>query len=234
MKQLKAFAKSKPTFDKNYGPYKAAYGSTPVHAASNQAIQQKTVIHSMRMVSPVALMIQLFQWNGKEINRIWKVSFPPWNSSARRWSRNTTVKPKPNAVSATVKIPAPLLLAEEWIYIYPEKNLRAYPGVERGSAEWDVTYKIRVNVEKSINQFKDSFCIAAVKPKIRKHYMQIFCLLESLNWLRSWLPTKSISINTCEASNHSLHRTYQLHNLMTLICCARKQTIFTFHLKNPA
>ena len=46
------------------------------------------------------------------------------------------------------------------IYIYPEKNLRAYPGVERGSQEWEDTYKIRVNVEKSINHFKDSFCIA--------------------------------------------------------------------------
>ena len=41
------------------------------------------------------------------------------------------------------------------IYIYPEKNLRAYPGVERGSREWEDTYKIRVNVEKSINHFKD-------------------------------------------------------------------------------
>ena len=46
------------------------------------------------------------------------------------------------------------------IYVYPEKNLRAYPGVERGSEEWDKTYKIRVNVEKSINHFKDSFCVA--------------------------------------------------------------------------
>ena len=27
------------------------------------------------------------------------------------------------------------------IYVYPEKNLRAYPGVERGSAEWEETYK---------------------------------------------------------------------------------------------
>ncbi|MEQ2661600.1 ISNCY family transposase, partial [Roseburia amylophila] len=43
------------------------------------------------------------------------------------------------------------------IYVYPEKNLRAYPGVERGSEEWEETYKIRVNVEKSINHFKDSF-----------------------------------------------------------------------------
>ena len=33
------------------------------------------------------------------------------------------------------------------IYVYPEKNLRAYPGVERGSEEWEETYKIRVNVD---------------------------------------------------------------------------------------
>lgn len=46
------------------------------------------------------------------------------------------------------------------IYIYPEKHLRAYPGVERGSEEWNETYKVRVNVEKTINHFKDSFCIA--------------------------------------------------------------------------
>lgn len=54
------------------------------------------------------------------------------------------------------------------IYIYPEKNLRAYPGVERGSAEWDETYKIRVNVEKAINHFKDSFCVANRKTQNEK------------------------------------------------------------------
>ena len=32
------------------------------------------------------------------------------------------------------------------------------------SAEWNETYKIRVNVEKSINHFKDSFCIAGFYP----------------------------------------------------------------------
>ena len=46
------------------------------------------------------------------------------------------------------------------IYVYPEKNLRAYPRVERGSAEWEETYKIRLNVEKSINHFKANFCVA--------------------------------------------------------------------------
>jgi len=45
-------------------------------------------------------------------------------------------------------------------YIYPAKNLRAYPGTLRGTKEWDDIYKTRVVVEKSINQFKDSFCIA--------------------------------------------------------------------------
>ncbi|MCF2705655.1 ISNCY family transposase, partial [Enterocloster clostridioformis] len=34
-------------------------------------------------------------------------------------------------------------------YIYPEKDFRAYPGTARGTEEWDSTYKIRVNVEKS-------------------------------------------------------------------------------------
>ncbi len=53
-------------------------------------------------------------------------------------------------------------------YIYPEKNLRAYPGVLRGSQEWDSNYKIRVNVEKSINHFKDSFCVAGRKTQNEK------------------------------------------------------------------
>jgi hypothetical protein len=34
------------------------------------------------------------------------------------------------------------------IYVYPEKNLRAYPGTLRGTDEWNSTYKIRSVVEK--------------------------------------------------------------------------------------
>jgi hypothetical protein len=44
--------------------------------------------------------------------------------------------------------------------IYPEKSLRAFPGTVRGTEEWNETYKVRVNVEKAINHFKDSFCVA--------------------------------------------------------------------------
>lgn len=48
-------------------------------------------------------------------------------------------------------------------YIYPEKDLRAYPGTLRGTSDWEETYKIRSVVEQSINHFKESFCIAGRK-----------------------------------------------------------------------
>ena len=55
------------------------------------------------------------------------------------------------------------------IYIYPEKNLRAYPGTIRDTEEWGTTYnKIRVNVKKSINHFKDSFCLAKRRTRNEK------------------------------------------------------------------
>ena len=53
-------------------------------------------------------------------------------------------------------------------YVYPQKNLRAYPGVDRDSQEWTETYKIRGTVEKSIGQFKDSFGIAGRKTRCEK------------------------------------------------------------------
>lgn len=54
------------------------------------------------------------------------------------------------------------------IYVYPEKNYRTYPGVLRGAPEWEENYKIRVVVEKSINQFKDSYCIAGRRTRNEK------------------------------------------------------------------
>jgi hypothetical protein len=45
------------------------------------------------------------------------------------------------------------------IYLYPEKDLRAYPGVLRGTDQWDITYKNRTIVERTINQFKENLCL---------------------------------------------------------------------------
>ena len=84
------------------------------------------------------------------------------------------------------------------IYIYTGKNLRAYPGVERGSQEWEDTYKIRVNVEKSINHFKDSSALRIVKPRMKKHFTLICFLQESPNLLLFSLLIRFINTNTSE------------------------------------
>ena len=54
------------------------------------------------------------------------------------------------------------------IYVYPEKDLRAFPGAIRATPEWDVTYKTRSTVERTINYFKDSLCVADRKTQNEK------------------------------------------------------------------
>ena len=49
------------------------------------------------------------------------------------------------------------------VYIYPEQDLRAFPGVIRGTPEWESTYKTRTVIERTMNQFKDSLCVAGRK-----------------------------------------------------------------------
>jgi len=46
------------------------------------------------------------------------------------------------------------------VYLYPEKDLRTFPGAIRGSDVWINSYKIRTAVERDISHFKDSFCLA--------------------------------------------------------------------------
>ena len=54
------------------------------------------------------------------------------------------------------------------VYIYPEKNLRAYPGTIRGTEEWNNTYKIRTVVERDINHIKDNLCLAGRRTQNEK------------------------------------------------------------------
>lgn len=54
------------------------------------------------------------------------------------------------------------------VYIYPEKDLRAYPGTIRGTDDWDNTYKVRTAVERSIGHFKHSFGLADRKTQNAK------------------------------------------------------------------
>lgn len=53
-------------------------------------------------------------------------------------------------------------------YIYPEQDLRAYPGVLRGTPEWEETYKIRTEVERTIDHFKTNLCVAGRRTQNEK------------------------------------------------------------------
>ena len=83
-----------------------------------------------------------------------------------KWKRDSATK-KPKRICHCDN-PCTASSCGRMIYIYPEQNLRAYPGTVRGTQEWDSTYKVRVNVEKSINHFKESFCLAGRKTQNEK------------------------------------------------------------------
>ena len=54
------------------------------------------------------------------------------------------------------------------VYIYPEKDLRAYPGTIRGTEEWDNTYKVRSVIEQTINHLKDNLGVAGRRTQNEK------------------------------------------------------------------
>ena len=47
------------------------------------------------------------------------------------------------------------------VYTYPNKELRLYPGIPRGTAHWDNLYRHRVAIERSINILKDPLGVAS-------------------------------------------------------------------------
>jgi hypothetical protein len=54
------------------------------------------------------------------------------------------------------------------VYVYPEKNLRAYPGVLRGYENWFNTYKIRTVIERDIQHIKENLCLAGRRTRNSK------------------------------------------------------------------
>ena len=69
--------------------------------------------------------------------------------------------------SAIVKTLYGVLLWQDVLSLSGEKPA-CYPGTLRGTKEWDSTYKIRVNVEKSINHFRTALCCRTCKNQNEK------------------------------------------------------------------
>ena len=249
IKQLKAFAKAN-NLDKSYDPYKAAYGSMPTHAASNQAIQQMyinghfcyaykfgIVTNGLGIVRDITFYNKEFlkahpdivvekksdspdedksladskallpmKREGSKSHLKSKIPTMKFVCPKMKWEYNKTEKTKRRVCQCDN--PCTTSSCGRMIYVYPEKNLRAYPGVERGSAEWEETYKIRVNVEKSINHFKDSFCVAN----------------------RTSIHPKSQAFDCLKLK---IYKFFCFVNYEAFLSCHKLMTA-TFHSKNPA
>jgi len=54
------------------------------------------------------------------------------------------------------------------VYVYPEKDLRAFPGTVRGTLEWSDTYKTRCTAERTIQHFKENLCLAGRRTQNEK------------------------------------------------------------------
>ena len=54
------------------------------------------------------------------------------------------------------------------VYVYPERDLRAYPGAIRGTEEWDNTYKMRTAIERDISHIKENLCLAGRRTRNEK------------------------------------------------------------------
>lgn len=75
-------------------------------------------------------------------------------------------------------------------YIDPEKNLHAYPRTFLDTNEWKAIYKIRRNIEKSIQHFKNSFYIARRKTQNKQtlHTDLLFAGIHQHQYIHSLKP----------------------------------------------
>ena len=99
-----------------------------------------------------------------------ETAFQHLNLSVQKSNGYTTKQPRnlTENASATSLALHPNVVA--WFtFIYPEKNLRTYPGTIRGTEEWDNTYKIRTVVEIDINHIKDTLCLVGRRTQNEKN-----------------------------------------------------------------
>jgi len=64
--------------------------------------------------------------------------------------------------------PCTTSLCGRMVYVYPEKDLRAFPGTVRGTQDWGDTYKIRCTAERTIQHFKENLCLAGRRTQNQK------------------------------------------------------------------
>ena len=196
LNQLKSYKKAMK-LDNSYDPYKAAYAAMPSHASSNPEIKQLyinghfcyvfkfgVITNGLEIVRHISFYNNDFLKEHPDIVVEKKSDSPlpmkPEGNTSHlccgfktfkfvcpkmTWDRCSDGKYRR---ICNCDNPCTSSTCGRMVYIYPEKNLRAYPGVIRGTNEWSSTYKIRFVVEKDINHFKDSYCLANRKTQNEK------------------------------------------------------------------
>lgn len=85
------------------------------------------------------------------------------------------------------------------VYIYPEKNLHAYPETIRGTEEWGNTYKIKTVVDREINHIKDALCLAESRTQNPKTLHADLILADITSSLQLFSLIRSNIINIFES-----------------------------------
>jgi len=85
------------------------------------------------------------------------------NRSERfKWVCHKSMK-KGNSRICTCPNPCTTSSYGRTVYTYPDKNLRLYPGIPRGTEHFDNLYRHRVTIERTINIIKDPLGVASRK-----------------------------------------------------------------------
>ncbi len=117
-----------------------------------------------------------------------------------KWTRHDDGKYRRTCLCDNPCTPSP---SGRMFHIYPEKNLRAYPGTIRGTNEWNETYKIRTTVERSIQHFKDSYKVANRKTQ-NEHTLHADLLLGGITQLLTVILADKIHKPDCLRTMKSL------------------------------
>ncbi len=129
-------------FDKSYDSYKATYGFMPSHAPS-LPMKYEGISKLRSGVTRYKFVCPKIKWvYDKTTKKVHRQCF---------CNNHCTYS-----------------ICGHTVYIYPEKNLRAYPGTIRGTEEWFNTYKIRTVVERDIQHIKDNLCLAGHRTQNEK------------------------------------------------------------------
>ena len=151
IKQLKAYAKAN-NFDSNYDPYKAAYGSMPSHSAANDQIKQLYVDGHFCYAYKIGIVT-----NGLGIIRhldFYNKDFLAKHPELEPNKKSDSPDEDKSIHDARLLIPTLMDFFKAHPLINPKTFL--------GDAAFDST------VERSINHFKDSFCLAGRKTQNEK------------------------------------------------------------------